>query len=325
MIFTFKNPKNLEGTGINFLRTLIYKYIKGSTQTSSLLLLKRRFTKNTEKAIFCPVGVKCFLSKPGDVILLPDDSFRSISSVAKVRFFNKEYAKAAYQYVRLFFYFLLFTYLKGRRLLTVSKEDQQSLQKRFIRHDIDYVNHPIQMKINKCKPKSLSSYEFNDMLFLNLQDFYTCSPQSFFTENHDCLFKLSKLGFHGSNAKNWRKIAKIKGYHNVTDYDFVEDFPEFIKGFDIVVMPLIAGAGVKNIMLNAIYLNVMVFGTKEAFSGVPEELYKPFLVNSMNDINYRILNNSSFELERHFSKLRSFIVDEHCLDKFVSKVLKNDM
>ncbi|EJG0326745.1 hypothetical protein C4D07_RS24805, partial [Vibrio parahaemolyticus] len=239
-----------------------------------------------------------------------------------VRYDNGEFKKYIYQYFRLVWTYFIFFFLKKRKLLTVSQEDLLSLKRRFPNHDISYLNHPIQMQVIEDIPNNSVAKKFRKLLFVNLQDFYSCSSKSFFNGAFSQSRNSLTLGFHGSNAEKWKMDALNVGYENVSSYGFVDDFACFIKGYDAIVMPLSAGAGIKNIMLNSVYLRVVVFGTKEAFSGVPENLSSPFIISNMSELESKLIDENITDIIDKFNELRDYIIQEHNVVKFSSKVLK---
>lgn len=79
-------------------------------------------------------------------------------------------------------------------------------------------------------------------------------------------------------------------------------------------MFLDVGVGVKNILLNFVYKNKLVFGMKEVFLGIFEYLVKFFIINSIGDINEKL--KKMFFLEKDFFRLREYILEYYIIENF---------
>lgn len=316
----FKNPLNTHSTGVVFLKTIIFKEIFFNDKSkfydnnqSIRFLIKRLFSwKKYDTLIFIPLSWVCFFARKGDVIILPDDSLRSISSVARVRFSTKSYIKGFYQIYRYIITYILFLGLRRCVLYTVSSDDLKTLKNKFPKNKIRYLPHPIQAQYNNDVVCPISE-NVKNIGFINLQEHYSLAPALFLT-------KASKLEgyniiYHGGYSKYWFDYSvKVEFGINLSHKIYVEDFDTFFNSIDVVVMPLVAGAGVKNILLNSIYRNKIVFGTKEAFSGMPISLSQPFIINDSGLLVSKIKNINL--LQRDFDKLRKYIIEHHSISEF---------
>lgn len=320
MKFTFKKPDNKNNTGIFFLSRLLYENIKNSEykKTSIMSLIKRKLSKKDQEIyIFLPLNHKILFSLKNDIIIFPDDSLRAIKSVYHVRWHNKEYIKFLFQFFRYYYTYLLILSIRNRLILIVSNDDVKSLKEKFKFHNIKYLHHPIQNQINEV-PIEAPSLELNKVAFINLQKHYCTNPESFFDyidmdfiKNNQYL----KFYFHGSHRLAWFNIAKKNLYEiNCFEVGYVENFISFHKEMDIIVMPLSAGAGVKNILLNSIYLKKIVFGTEEAFSGIPYYLAEKFIINDVNAL-FNKLNNIN-DIQEDYLNLRNYILEHHDISNF---------
>ncbi|EKN4000053.1 hypothetical protein NUG00_004226, partial [Yersinia enterocolitica] len=154
-------------------------------------------------------------------------------------------------------------------LYTVSKDDEASLKSRFPKNNIKYLPHPIQARYNSGVICCFTS-NIKTIGFINLQSHYSVDAAAFLSNSDFVELKNKTIIFHGSACKNWfQKANELYDGADFIEKIFVEDFDALFDSLDLVVMPLEAGAGVKNILLNSVYKNKLVFGTKEAFSGIP--------------------------------------------------------
>lgn len=76
------------------------------------------------------------------------------------------------------------------------------------------------------------------------------------------------------------KYGKI---NNVKIIGFVDNLVEFYSNADIFICPLFQGSGIKNKVLEAMYLGVPVIGTKEAFSGIKIKNYEEGIIFEDDD------------------------------------------
>ncbi|AJJ22893.1 hypothetical protein [Yersinia enterocolitica] len=318
MIPSFSDPLNTFSTGVTFLKSILFKEsVVSKNICSKLYLFTRFFSKNKcEKVVFIPIEYKCLLAYKDDIIILPDDSLRSIQSIAKVRFANRSYLKFTYQVYRYIITYILISSLRRCVLYTVSKDDETSLKRKFPKNNIKYLPHPIQARYNLGR---ISDFTLNvkTIGFINLQNHYSVDATNFLSYSDLTELKNKTIIFHGSASKNW--FQKAKELYVGVDFiekRYIEDFDTFFDSLDLVIMPLDAGAGVKNILLNSVYKNKLVFGTKEAFSGIPEHLAKPFIINSIGDINEKL--KKMLSLEKDFFRLREYILEHHTIENFKS-------
>lgn len=325
----FRNPSNTNATGVIFLKSIIFKeifYSESKTlcnrnKLTTIFLIKRFFSrKEDEKLMFLPLSWLCFFARKGDMIILPDDSLRSISSVAKVRFSTKSYLKGFYQIYRYIITYILLLSLRRCVLYTVSIDDLNTLTKQFPANKIKYLPHPIQSQYNgdTVYPVAKSIIKVG---FVNLQEHYSLKPDLFLVKTKKLNNK--KIVFHGGYSKNWFDYAKeiefgVDLYHE----KYIDDFEKFFSDIDVVVMPLVAGAGIKNILLNSIYRNKYVFGTKEAFSGIPVSLSHPFIVNDSDLLIVKLEDIDA--LRPSFNRLRAYILEHHSISEFKLVLNKRD-
>lgn len=322
MRLMFSNPNNLRATGIFFLQSLLHKRFHSYDERKLKKEIVFRFFKRGEqkKAIFLPLNLNVFFARKGDIVILPDDSIRSISSVAKLRFKRKEYGKYFFQLMRLALTHLLLSIKTRQIYLTVSLDDLHSLRERYPRIQVDYIPHPIQASVNMDSVCDLSK-TVDVVCFMNLQEHYSLKPDDFFSKTNEKNISFSKLKtvyFHGSYSKHWCEVFQEK-YPEVhsSAVNFVDDFEGFFKSIDLIVLPLAAGAGVKNIVLNSLYRKKIVVGTLEAFSGMPNKLIKRQVIRNIDDL--ALLVNSNEALARTAASqndLSSYIVSHHTEDAF---------
>ncbi|TNH45197.1 alpha-1,2-fucosyltransferase [Photorhabdus luminescens] len=172
------------------------------------------------------------------------------------------------------------------------------------------------MKVEPC----IFSHVIKKVAFLNLQEHYCYDPKHFFKDFNVILTKeLNDIQFyfHGSGRMHWINTAlNFLNSSNCFNVDYIEDFITFNKNIDIVVMPLSAGAGVKNILLNSIYLNKIVFGSEEAFSGIPSKLADNFIISSANELMNKLqyLN----DIKKNYLELRNYVLEHHDISMFKS-------
>ncbi|EKN6110818.1 hypothetical protein DVQ11_21695, partial [Yersinia enterocolitica] len=267
MIPSFSDPLNTFATGVVFLKSILFREnIVSKNTCSKLYLFTRLFSKNKdERVVFIPIEYKCLLAKKGDLIILPDDSLRSIKSIAKVRLINRSYLKYIYQVYRYIITYAMIYSLRRCVLYTVSKDDEASLKSRFPKNNIKYLPHPIQARYNSGVICCFTS-NIKTIGFINLQSHYSVDAAAFLSNSDFVELKNKTIIFHGSACKNWfQKANELYDGADFIEKIFVEDFDALFDSLDLVVMPLEAGAGVKNILLNSVYKNKLVFGTKEAF------------------------------------------------------------
>lgn len=316
----FKNPSNTNSTGVIFLKSIIFKEIFLNDESafnennqSIKFLIKRLFSwKKDGSLIFIPLSWVCFFARKGDVIILPDDSLRSISSVARVRFSARSYIKGFYQIYRYIITYILLLTLRRCVLCTVSSDDLKTLKKKFPKNRIKYLPHPIQAQYNNDIVCPISE-DVKNIGFINLQEHYSLDPVLFLTKANS--LEGSNIIYHGGYSKYWFDYSVKVGFGiNLSHKVYVEDFEAFFNTIDVVVMPLVAGAGVKNILLNSVYRNKFVFGTKEAFSGIPISLSKPFIINDSDLLTNKIKNINL--LLPDFNKLRKYIIEHHSISEF---------
>ena len=295
MILMFPNPKNKRSTGVLYLQSMLYDFFNHTTAAPSRFEIIKRFfsigkySKNDDVAVFLPLSMFVFFARKGDIIILPDDSIRSISSVAALRLKRKSYIKFFVQILRLFATYIIFYVKKHVIYLTVSVDDLSSLRKQFPKIRIEYLPHPIQAATNS-DAISQSSDKLSVICFMNLQEHYSVDPEVFFSDGNDgtagVFFEnLRKIYFHGAYSEQWL-LAFQKKYPrlNAVAVSFVDDFDAFFSSIDLIVVPLAAGAGIKNIVLNSLYRNKIIVGTSEAFSGLPVHLTKGITVSNFSDL-----------------------------------------
>lgn len=316
MIPSFNDPLNTFATGVTFLKSVLFRESIVSKKTcSKLYLFTRLFSKNKcGKVVFIPIEYKCLLACKDDVIILPDDSLRSIQSIAKVRLANRSYLKFIYQVCRYIITYFMINSLRRCVLYTVSKDDEISLKSKFPKNKIKYLPHPIQARYNLAR---VSDFTLNveTIGFINLQNHYSVDATAFLSYSDLAELRNKTIIFHGSASKPWlQRATELCGGIDFIEKNFVKDFDSFFDSLDLIIMPLGAGAGVKNILLNSVYKNKLVFGTREAFSGIPEYLVKPFIINNIGDINEK-LKKLRF-LENDFFELREYILEHHTIENF---------
>lgn len=321
---TFSDPANFKNTGVIFLKSLICSILGDNKIDIEFLsftsMVKRYFSKDADIAIFLPINYKCFFAKKNDLILLPDDSFRSITSIIKNRIENKRYLKALYQCFSLCYMFFLHFRLASNKKLTVSIDDMNSLLSiKFIKN-VSYIPHPIQSELQN-EASGINNREYRTICFINLVEHYSVNPLKFLDVNY--IDSKYSIIFHGSYGAVWLSAfnAQCGNHEKVKCIGYVKDFSEFFYGVDIVVMPLNAGAGIKNILLNSIYEGKIVFGTEEAFSGIPTDLARPFYIHTMSDLN--ILLNRVNNLQLEYVQLRSYILKNNSYSLFSSCVMSH--
>lgn len=322
MIPCFSDPSNTFATGVTFLKSILFKeqIVKQKSCSTSFLIRRFFYRKETEKVIFIPLNYKCFLARKGDIVVLPDDSLRSIKSVIKVRFNNKSYTKLLYQIWRYILAYVMIRSLSRCVLYTVSKDDSISLRDRFPKSNIRYLPHPIQAAYNSGGMSKLN-LNIKNIGFINLQDHYSVDALFFLSNNGLNEFKNKNIIFHGPASSYWFQQANKSNIDsNLFVEAFVQDFDAFFDCIDLVVMPLAAGAGVKNIFLNSIYKNKLVFGTREAFSGIPKYLVDSFIICSIYDVDQKLKNIEL--LERDFIELRNYILEHHTVVNFKLALLE---
>ncbi|EKG1117766.1 glycosyl hydrolase family 1, partial [Escherichia coli] len=331
MMLFFKNPKNKKSTGILYLQTLLHERLSNvRVITSTIMIIKRYFNimKSTEVAIFLPFTFSCIFAKKNDLVIMPDDSIRSITSVSKVRYENKKFLKWLFQNIRLIITKNIISLKKDVVYLTVSKDDQWSLQSKFPKHKIVYIPHPIQSASNK--EGVLDRCEnISTICFMNLQEHYSVNPSAFIRPktkvNLNDLHNKVNIIFHGSYSQAWYgKYMYYYGKANCKAVRYVEDFEQFYNNIDLIILPLAAGAGIKNIVLNSVYRNKLILGTEEAFSGIPKEFTRKLIIDSNDDILTKI--NSEVEclaIKESCNILRDYLVVEHTEKAFMDTIFKN--
>ncbi|PQQ37784.1 hypothetical protein C6H68_11025 [Photorhabdus luminescens] len=70
----------------------------------------------------------------------------------------------------------------------------------------------------------------------------------------------------------------------------------------------------KNILLNSIYLNKVVFGSEEAFSGIPSKLADNFIISNVNELMNKI--QSFNDIKKDYLELRNYVLEHHDISMF---------